>query len=702
VKITLDFETRSTVDLPKAGAWKYARSTDTRIFCCAFMIGDKEPAIWVDSYFRNTVQSYAQAPLNEILGCDVWESLGLILKTHPDAIFEAHNAEFERAIWRHVVTRDYKLPDLPIERWRCSAAKAAAHALPRDLERASRALGLSEQKDKEGSRIMMRLSKPKPENQRKKGLWDEDPVKLIKLFRYCLQDVRTEHALSEALADLPPDEQQMWFVDQRINERGIHVDLEAIRSVKTMIASEQIRHEEDAVELCGHGPTKVAETRKWVEEQGVEMPDLTKSRIADVLEDDLPADVRQLLEIRQQAGKSSTSKYDAMEVMACDDGRAYGTLLYHAASTGRWGGKGIQPHNMIRKSYPDLETMLEYIKAQDYDLIELMWDKPMTAAANMIRGMIIASKGNVLIDADWNAIEARILAWLADERRILEAFVKGEDVYKIAAQAVYMTPYNEINDAQRQVGKVIDLSGGYQGGWRAFKSMAKNYGVTAPGNIVPTKEDHWYEFPQYDDEGELVRKGRRLSFRDACFKLWAAPIVKAWREGRPNTQKLWDVYNQAALKAVRSGKTIKAGPVPIYFGVRGAFLFIRLPSGRKLAYYQPEIQVVKTPWGAAVEAVTFMTIDSKTKQWVRQTGYGGKWTENIVQAIARDLLRVALVKLDAIGFPTIFHVHDEIIGDCDPKQWSLEQLIAVMVDLPDWAAGLPVRASGWTGFRYRK
>lgn len=703
-RITVDFETRSTSDLLREGAWKYSMDPNTDVFCLAFAVDDQDPGIWVNPYFENIVVSFAEQPLKSILGCEVVSEPQDILKIDSDAIYEAHNAEFERVIWRNVLMRDFDVDEIPTERWRCSAAKAAAMALPRKLERAVMALGLSEEKDMEGHRIMQRLSKPKPSNQRKKGLWDETPEKLVKLFKYCLQDIRAERALSQAIPDLSDFEQRVWVVDQNINERGICVDVDAVDSVIAMVDDSQGRYKDECVDLCGHKPSDPNGIRRWIEAQGYEMPDLTKARILDMLEtEDLDADVEHVMRIRLEAGKASTKKYNAMRAMVCPDGRVRGTLLFNAASTGRWGGKGIQPHNMLRKAYKDIDDLLFYVRQRDYDAVEMMWDEPMTAASVAVRGMLTASPGNQLIDADWSSIEARILAWLAGERHILNAFRSGEDTYKLAAQAIFPVPLEAITGAQRQIGKVVELSGGYQGSWRAFRAMAKGYGVHPPGDIVPEKEDDWYEFPQYDQEGELIRKGARLSFRDACYKKWAMPIVKAWRAARPRTQMLWSAYEQAALKAVEEkGKTIQVGEIPIYFAFKRDFLQIRLPSGRRLSYYDPQVRLIKTPWGEAKEAVTFMGVDSMTKQWKRMAGYGGEWTENIVQAVAADLLRVSLVRLDDMGFPVVFHVHDEIVGDCDTDEWKLDDMLQVMTDPPPWAKGLPLEADGWVGFRYRK
>ncbi|MCK5604905.1 hypothetical protein KAR91_23650 [Candidatus Pacearchaeota archaeon] len=712
-KITVDFETRSKVDISKAGAWRYAMDPSTEVFCCVFKKGEDPPVLWVNPYFRKIVEAFYQNDLTLIL--HDYDLTPRPLTLGHDDVYEAFNAEFEQAIWEMQMHK-FGWKRQPIERWRCSAAKGAAHALPRKLDSAIMVLDLPEKKDSEGHSVMMRLSKPKKPSKKSPGIWDEDPEKLLRLFKYCIQDGIAEHEFSKELADLNPVEQKVWFIDQKINRRGLFIDVPAVTAVLDMIHQEQARYAKEMQKICLCNPTQVAEVQKWIQDRGVQIPNMRKETLEEFLEQDLRPEmrkkvkdkvVRRVMEIRLQAGKSSTSKYDAMMAMVWPSGRIRGTTMYHAASTGRWGGKGVQVHNMIRKTFPPdvADEIISMIQNEGYDLLDDLYEKPMTVASRLTRSMIKAAPGLTLRQADYNAIEARFLAWLAGEQHILDAFVEGRDVYKIAAMFIYGRTYDEItkDSEERQTGKTADLAGGYGGGWAALKGMAVKFGIKPPAGFEPVELKDWYAFPQFDKQGKLIERGPKLSYVDACYKKWGAPIIKSWREGRPATVRLWGQYELAAITAVkRPGEVFRAGHIPIDFGVAKGFLFVRLPSGRKLAYYKPEIRVKRTPWGKPAEVVTFLGVDSKTKQWVRQSTYGGRWAENITQAGSRDIIAPALVRLEQNSYPVVLHVHDEAVAEMNPAVGSLDELIQIMEVLPSWAEGLPIKAEGWEGIRYRK
>lgn len=706
MKITNDFETKSEKNLKKCGAWAYAEHPSTDVFCWAYKVRDGQTHIWINPYFLEIVQDLIE--LED-------------LHVHPDprrfltaaiglgAIFEAHNAEFERAIWQHVMVKKYNWPEIPLRQWRCSAAKAAVHQLPRDLDRAAIALGLKNQKDKEGHRIMMRLSKPKPANQQKTGVWDEDSEKLVKLFHYCVQDVETEHELSDHLRDLSDDEQEIWFLDQKINARGVYIDTDSVRQITTMFESRKAELINECREITGVNPTQIQELRNWIDKQGAKTKDLTADTVSQLLElDHIAGDVRRVLEIRQQSGMTSVNKYIAMLECVNSDFRARGCHMFNGAGTGRWSGKRVQFQNIIRAYYKDVEDCLKLIKSGDYEMVEVLYDNLVVTASKLIRSMIMAPAGKRLIAGDYKSIEGRVLAWLAGEEFILEAYRSGADLYKVAASGAFGMHHDEVDKDKRQIGKVIELACGFQGHWSAFMSMAKIYDVKPPEGIELEKKD-MKDF-----------NGRRLTEREAKFKKWSSPFIMEWRVNRPKTIEFWADLQNAAFECIRKpNKTITVSFLKfgtrLYKGHR--FMHIRLPSGRLLNYFEPRIDIVEERYieeeivnGAKVEKVkkrkkkqiTYLSVDSTTNQFKRIHTYGGKLAENVTQAVANDFLRFAITNHEKAGYPIIFHVHDEDITEVSEDFGSLDKYLDIMRKIPVWATGCPIDVDGWEGKRYRK
>jgi len=758
MKLTIDFETRSTVELvgkKSRGAAVYAEDPSTDILCMAIKLNDNPPVIWVPNKFQHIVRGR-----HSFYGVFDTEVTTAIEKA--DTI-EAHNIFFETSIWHHIMHKRYGFPDLPKDKIRCSAAKAAAHSLPRGLGGACDALGVEQRKDKEGYKIMMKMCKPRrvlkadkemyPDTWKDLVLWHEDPEEFAKLCDYCRQDVEAEHSLSEALDDLPPDELEMFLLDQRINNTGVKVDVPAIDNIKAKVNGKEAELlAECSVVTNGEvsSTRKVAASLTWLKREGVGLPNFQKETVNLALKrKDLSVKARRLLQIRQSLGKSSVAKLDAMKRWANKDGRVRGAMLYHGANTGRWAGKGIQPQNYPRDSYYayDINRILDHPTHVEVD--EDYGCSIKTASA-CLRGMITCEPGNTLYCADFSSIEARVLAWLAGEEKILDNFRNGLDAYKVAASAIFDNPYEKIIDDERKIGKVSELACGFGGGVNAFVSMAPTYGV-------------------------YVEKKR------------ARQIVKAWRADRPETVAFWAGVENAAVSAIQSG--LPHSYNGIIYEVRGRFLKCRLHSGRELSYCDPETKTAyvtnhackneecenfwnkkkntEHPRGdvfcpecggyeityrkyrtenhhvlehvcvdkacrhswekknnsyptsdiscpdcgtfeietytAEKEEIRFMGVDSYTTQWQRQFTYGGKLTENIVQAEARDLLRDALIRLGAAGYKTVMHCHDEALVEvAKGSVLTYENMEAIMVKNEPWSTGIPLGASGWVGERYRK
>ena len=696
--VHLDFESRSPLDIKKAGGYAYAEHPDTEVLCLGVKVLESfEASIWVPAEFEHLIE--------ESLGSDALREL----IEEADTI-SAHNAGgFERPMWTEHMVKRRGFPEIPIDRWDDTAARAAMCTLPRSLDGVTKALGLTAEKDMEGHKLMLKMCKPKPlvkKERIKLGAefgWPEELIadtgKQIlaalkvdprapgflppeyhryfkyhfnqadfeRLCQYCIQDVEVEYSLAKGLPPLPKMERRIWALDQAINDRGILADLASVEHAEAIIEEHAGGLQEELQELTGGdvGTAKqVAKMTAWMSENGCEMESMTKQSVKDALALDVDPAVRRVLEIRQSLSMSSTAKLAAIRNFACRDGRLRGMFLYHGAGTGRWTGKGPQPQNFPRGN-PDLDPDMildRCLPDRDPSWLADVWGDPMDVISSCLRGLFIAKPGHDLIAADYSAIEGRGLAWLAGEEHVLEGYRQGLDPYKVAAAGIFKVPYEQIDKKKRSVGKVAELLLGYQGGWKALVAGgAERLGMT---------------------ENEMKA------------------TVKLWRAARAKTVAFWQGLEAAAFQCVE--KNIETSFLPIRFRMRGKFLQMILPNGRPLWYYAPRISVITTPWGEEKRAVTAMTVDSMTKQWKRRPYHGGLWAENATQAVCRDLLAMGLLRCEAAGYRVIGHVHDEIVAEVPEGFGSVEEMEAIMSEVPKWAEGMPISAEGYRAKRYRK
>ena len=690
MKTVIDFETRSKVDIRKQGAYIYAQHPSTDVLCLAVKEDYKATRLWVPQHHRHMMRTWPEDLLSVI---DDVEMLRII---NASAEIHAHNAQFERLIFKYVMPRmmsqalNFRVPSETV--WRCTAAKAAAHSLPRDLAGACAALKLPVQKDQDGYKVMMQMCKPNAA-----GRWVEDPQKFYKLAAYCIRDVDAEHCLDAALPDLPEQEQTLYFLDQKINDKGMCVDVDAIRNLAMKVAHKEdklLREIQLITENEVQSVRQIDRTKIWLSRNGIDLDNLQKATVEDALaRDDLPEAVRSVLSIRRSLAKSSVAKLNTMLMMASEDARVRGAFLFNGAGTGRWAGRRIQPHNYPRECLT--EAQIDELLTWGIERVDEEYGCTIRAASKCLRGMITAERGKLLKCADFSSIEARVLAWVANEENDLDAFRTGKDLYKVAASSIYQRAYDAVTSDERQVGKVAVLALGYQGWVGAFKQMATGYGVDYPQDMREMLVQDVMARRQPEDVDNPVTE-------EEIFERWAAPIILRWRDAHPNIVAFWHGVNDAALRAVEEGGVFQYNG--IMFGVRNNFLYCKLPSGRMLAYYDPKIQEVTTKYKQKKMCVSYMGVDSQTGRYVRQFTYGGKLTENIVQAIARDLLAEAMLRLDLHGYEIVMHVHDEIVTEIDPFDESMDydSFYNLMSEVPSWAAGCPVAATGWTGRRYRK
>lgn len=966
MRCVIDFETRSAIDIKKHGANVYAEDLSTEVLCLAVKQEGLPPVIWKR-------------------GDDPAAILALIAKA--DEIV-AHNLSFETAIWENICVKRMGWPPLDTSKLRCSMAQACMHALPRSLGEACRARGQEEKKDFTGYRIMLKVCRPrKPlkdeltgefwEDEPNKLYWNEDPKDLELLYKYCMQDVVAEEQLSMALSPLPGKELEIWRLDQKINSRGIQID---IPSAKNMIAFTD-EHEDRLLKRLAILTNGKVKTAKQVEALGdylrkylkCDLPDLTAAMVTEGLKWDLHPDAREILEIRQSLGRSSSAKYQSMLDRASSDGRVRGSMIYHGASTGRWASVGLQVHNMIaRIQVSDKpEVILNVINQGGLGLFQMLYDDdPMSAAGALVRSVLAAPDGKELIAADYSAIEGRGLAWLAGEESELENYRNGLDVYIANAARILHKSYDQVTKAERQSpGKIsvlaciaegelvltdqgeipiekvsIDMRvwdgveyvshegivfRGYQEviGYEGLLATPDHVVFTQEGNEIELREAAWgkqrlvptgfggnpirvgesnipgypydregvassprtslpmprvqgskmdrYEQPIEGENGRMSEvqpagsnpevapkasycrekplpepkrssiqklRGKRdkISIQDGhrggvvdnqefgveekfrnrqgqqrgalrtgkysmdypveelqqcpnnnknfnslsqiqgtaprdkvCGqhapqpiqsgvyvradnqeipfpelqtkrRVWdilhAGPrnrftvsgvlvhncgyggsvgavrkfggddldgeeiktqIVKPWRGAHPQTVAFWYDLERACMGAVQEpGKIFSARSIG--FRVSKKFLQCRLPSGRLLYYYDPEIQPMMTWWGEMKDSVTYMTVDGMTKKWIRTNTYGGKLAENVVSATCRDIMAEAMRRLEAAEYPIVMTVHDEIVAEVPVGFGSVEEFERIMCEVPKWAVGFPISASGWRGKRYRK
>ncbi len=660
--MNIDLETFSSVDLRKSGLYAYTRSPDFSILLFAYSVNNS-PVRVID---------LAQ-------GAELPEGIVHAL-SDPNYIKHAYNASFEWACLSRALARE-----LPVEQWRDTMLHAMYSGYPAGLEATGRAMGLPEDKQKlTTGRALIRYfcvpCKPtKTNGGRTRNLPQHDPDKWGAFIEYNRQDVVTEMTICNSLRHVvvPDAVQKQWETDLRINSRGVAVDMDFVHGALDL--GSQIREAlmAEAVRLTGlRNPNSVAQLSDWLEEAtGTTVTDLRKSTVAAMLEQpDNGPGVQRMLEIRQELGKTSTKKYDAIEAAVCDDGRVRGLLQFYGANrTGRWAGRLVQVQNLPRTYTEPLDLARELVKGRKLDALRLIYGSPNDTLSQLIRTAFVASPGKVLIDADFSAIEARVISWLANEEWRLDVFRTHGKIYEASASRMFGVPINRIvkgnpEYALRQRGKVAELALGYQGGVGAMRAMDTG------GLLSEMSDDEVYE------------------------------LVRQWRDTNPKIRTLWYDFESAATMSIGAGNIVTTHRCTFFrtYDKDGhTYLCIGLPSGRTLYYVDPSYEEYK----GRISALTYHGLDQTTKKWTKLETYGGKIVENVVQAIARDCLAQAIEALEAAGFSIVFHVHDEVVIEAEPfdtEENMLARVVEIMSAPISWAPGLPLRADGWVGTYFKK
>lgn len=650
----VDIETYSSVDLAGSGVYAYTEAPDFDILLIGYKFDDEAEVHVIDTL---AVDRDFDPELYEFR-----EAL-----TDPDIIKTAFNANFERtclAKWTGAA--------MPPEEWRCTMIKALTLGLPGNLADVGIAMGLPEEKlkDPQGKALIQFFSKPcKPtrtNGQRTRNLPAHDPAKWKLFIEYNRQDVVTEQEILRQLDiyKTPESEQQLWALDQHMNDNGVKLDIPMVEKIVEYDTQRRQELQEEAKVLTGlANPNSLAQLKKWLSKQGVTMTSVTKDTIAATLQTDIPGSVRRMLEIRTALGKTSVAKYSTMLTAVCQDHRLRGILQFYGANrSGRWAGRLVQTHNLAKNSLPDLDLARELAAAGDFDTLATLFGETAFVFSELIRTAFIPSDGCRFVVSDFAAIEARVLAWIAGEEWTLEAFRQGKDIYCETASMMYRVPVEKHgqNSHLRQKGKVAVLACGYQGGVGAMKRMDK-------GGSIP--------------EDELQS------------------VVDQWREANPKVVKLWRTCELAAKTAIQEHRTVRLAH-GIAFSYINRNLFIQLPSGRKLCYWDTRL---KQDDYTGRLSITYMGVNQETKQWGETETYGGKLVENIVQATARDCLAVAMTRVSALGYKIVMHVHDEMIVDVPNTDTEAPSRInAIMAQPIDWAEGLPLKGDTYETPFYKK
>lgn len=654
--LSIDIETKSSVDIGKAGLYKYAQSPDFGILLVAYSLDDAPVAI-------------VDLTAGEKVPGDILEAL-----MDAGTVKHAYNAVFE---WYCLNRAGYMTP---LEQWKCTMAHGLYCGYTAGLDATGKAIGLPQDKQKlaVGKALIRYFCTPcKPTKSNGGRVWNlpgHAPEKWELFKDYCKQDVVTEKEILKRLElfPVPGEEEKLWQMDVRMNAYGVRVDRGLIAGALAVNARSEEELTGRAVAITGlSNPNSPVQLLKWLEKQGAALPDLRKETVAEALAepDSLPEDVRRVLGIRQQLGKTSIKKYEAMEAACCSDGRVRGLTQYYGANrTGRWSGRLVQMQNLPRNYLGTLDCARRLVKSGNYEGVKLLYGNVPDTLSQLIRTAFIPSEGHKFVVADFSAIEARVIAWLAGEQWVNEVFATHGKIYEATASQMFGVPVEKIvkgnpEYALRQKGKVATLALGYQGGVNSLVSMgALGMGLT---------------------EEELPE------------------IVDRWRQANPRIVDLWYQVGSAALAVMETAQpqAIRG----LIFAMEGdllygqSFLTIRLPSGRKLFYPKPFLK--ENQFGRP--AVHYYTVGQQTKKWEVTSTYGGKLTENIVQAVARDCLAETLKRIDERGLQVVFHVHDEVIIDA-PVETTVEEICGLMAEPIPWAPGLILKGAGFESSYYKK
>lgn len=734
MKITFDLETRSEAELGEVGTWNYSRHPSTKVLCLAYTIDHEDRTkygMWLPpsellryqfncSAYHKSLQGHfhvvrgnrvriaakrlekivderVEVPLNECKLAKEKRQVtkgfkfdGFLIKpkfarlklemrpnnlikalNRPDCIIEAHNVFFEKSIWFNILQPRHGFPTVADDKWRCSAALAASHSLPRALDKVGEILDLPVQKDQEGKLVMMQLAKPIKRDGEFVG-WYNDPQRFTTLYSYCMDDVLSEREISKKLVSLSSNELKVWQLNQLMNTKGVPIDPDIVKGAITIIENYTKVLEARMAELTNGRLNNIRQTailKIWLEERGVLTDSVDKSHVETILaRKNLPDDVREVLEIRQKLGQTSTAKYIAMKNQLCSDNTIKDQYMYHGAISGRETGRGVQVSNLPRGTLVQTPEMLRDIKSGSWKIVKTHGD-PMDVLSSCIRGAIAAPKGTKMLVSDFSNIEGRITAWVAGEQWKLDAFLandkgEGPDIYKLAFAKAFEKEIDDVSKDDRQVGKILELACGYSGWLGAYHAMAGVYGVK-----VSDKE--------------------------------AKEQILKWRDRHPKLVPLWSALELAAKEAILTGREQVVND-KVAYDVKGDFLRCILPNGKALHYYKPLVEEVETPWGSKSMQVSYLASKGNGPPF-RNGMWKGIFIENYAQGVAREILVEGMQRLTKYGYDVRLSTYDEVMALVpDNNDWTIEMFDEALAESPEWLKGMPLACEGFEDYHYRK
>lgn len=712
MKLTLDIETFSRADLKKQGMARYAEDESTDILCACWAIDDGAVSAWIpsaDVAFIKELQA-----LKEIDGATYWgEEVPEPLQHFIEIGTPVHawNNGFERLVLSGPAGKRYWFPKLEIKNMRCSMANSRVHGLPGGLDDASHAVAAMVKKRKSGQTAMRYLCKPRKNGTR--PLLTEERERFLELVPYCADDVRAERAVDDIIPPMSAAEQTNWEMDQEFNDLGWLTDPEVCDDMDVLVQQYKRELAKKCIELTGIKPSRAGPLAAWIREHGFpELENLQADTVRKALKLDLPDDVKTVLKIYSTFNAKAVTKYDAFRRSSCADGRIRHMFMFYGAGTGRWSAHHIQ--NLARPSIEDPETAIAAAKEWDLNWIRALYPgvDPMKVFGTCVRGALIAAPGKELVFPDFAGVESRYNAWMFGEDWKLEAYRaydrgEGPNMYCVVYGKLFdVDPNSKEGKAGKQEGKVIDLANGFEGGVGAAAKMCATYGTelkdmaaaldrTLPRDIVEEAVEAWHY---------AVEQGRTY---DLPEKIWV-PLEgskRLWRNAHPKIVAGWKQLNEAAIAAVDNpGQIHKIKNGRVMFKVEDRWLVMRLPSGRRIWYYRPQVHRPRsTPKRPNPKPVFYyMGVDTKTRQWGRTSMYGGSWCNNETQGGCRDLLVRGKLRMRARGLPLIGSVHDEPILETRPGEISDAEIIEDMCEGQSWDLGLPLTVEIHRGKRYRK
>lgn len=642
-QVFVDFETYSEHPI-KSGSFRYSQDKSTDVLCMAYSFDQEHIKLWYPG------QSIPRDLINHIKNGNIVRS---------------YNVTFEYCIFNYVCTRLFGWPKLDIKQTRCTLTDGLALALPGNLDMIGDALNLEHKKDKKGKMLINKLSKPRKPTKNKpytRITKEIDPQLFEDLYNYCIQDVRTEIAVYKALPrHIKGKELKLFHQTLDINEKGLPIDRELVNAI--MVDKKEYENKlNKEVSIITEGKLNSTNSRpqslKWLKENDVELEGYTKDDIKKALKrDDISDSVKRFLEIRSELSRTSLKKYDFLNNALCDDLTIKNNLIFHKSTTGRFAGSGFQMQNLPRDKAENPEELITKFKNRESIEGRNIYNE----CASLIRNIIRAHKGHKLLVSDFSSIENRVLAWLAGEAKTLQDFKNDIDQYKVMSSSIYRVEYKDVTKDQRHLGKVLILGAGYGAGGKAFLGVCEGYGV----DITEERSQE---------------------------------LIDLYREKYSKVVSFWYGLKNAAIDAVLSKRVTQYKKIK--FRVIDGFLYMRLPNGRLISYYSPVIKEVMAPWKKMVTALTHMGINTYTRKWERLNVTPGRLAENATQAVARDVLTDAMLRLEENNFNIIGCVHDEII--CCEKNKSLSDMERLMIEPPTWCSDLPIKADSFESKFYKK